>query len=598
LFKWGADFRHVQQMVLDSEPARTGSLGFSAKLTAGPDSPQSLGLAAFLLGYVTSFTRTVGSISDAEVHQNRMFFYGQDTWRATPKLTLNYGLRWEIYFPQAVNGQNKGGYLNLNTGTIGVAGYPCCNTQGNISTPLTNLAPRLGIAYQWNSRTILRSAYGRNFDAASGEVFGPGATDNPPVTLDQTATAIPKTSDGEHYVFQFQCANPTTNCVPPPTTPLYPNVPSNGQIPPQDLIGIALFSVPPKMKVPTLDQWNLTVQRELTSNMYVEVGYVGNKATHLPVTGTGYNLNQPPIAGYVENECYNDDLSPHCLDRRPFYPNFSWPQAIESFGDVASANYNSLQAKLVRRFSKGYEFHAHYIWAKGLGYDDSYYNQNPNLDYAVNDFDRKHTFNFYNVLALPVGRGKALLGNASTFANYLVGGWSINTVTTWASGLPFSPTYMAIECTVDRDTGPCRPNIVGDVRTTGDRNNYFTTTGGQSFGRPANPTPNRLGPIGPIGPWQEPAVGTFGDAGRNSLRGPTYYDTNITILKDIPITERYLLQFRTDFANVFNRVNLGLPSGCVDCVSTTTGQQIGAVIKTLAPFASQRQVEFALRFQF
>jgi hypothetical protein len=105
-----------------------------------------------------------------------------------------------------------------------------------------------------------------------------------------------------------------------------------------------------------------------------------------------------------------------------------------------------------------------------------------------------------------------------------------------------------------------------------------------------------LGLIGPIGPWQEPAVGTFGDAARNSLRGPTYYETNAAILKDIPITERYLLQFRTDFLNVFNRVNLGLPSGCVDC--SAHGQQIGAVITTLAPSASQRQVEFALRLQF
>jgi hypothetical protein len=339
--------------------------------------------------------------------------------------------------------------------------------------------------------------------------------------------------------------------------------------------------------------------------MYLEVGYVGNKGTHLPVLAAGYNLNQPTIAGYQEHACYlvvNEvpvSSNAPCLDRYPFYPNFAWTQEIQSYGDVASANYNSLQAKFVKRFSKGYEFHANYTWAKGLGYDNSYYNQNPSLDYAVNNFDRKHTFNFYNILNLPIGRGKALLGNAGTFANYLVGGWSINTVTTLASGLPFSPTYIPSECTVDRDTGPCRPDIVGDVRSTGDRNNYFTTTGGQSFGRLSKPNPNQpsqLAPLGPIGPWQEPAVGTFGNAGRNSLRGPTYYETNAAILKDIPITERYLLQFRTDFLNVFNRVNLGLPSGCVDC--SANGKQIGAVITTLAPFASQRQVEFSLRLQF
>jgi len=116
----------------------------------------------------------------------------------------------------------------------------------------------------------------------------------------------------------------------------------------------------------------------------------------------------------------------------------------------------------------------------------NYYNQNPSLNHAVNDYDRKHTFVFYNVLTLPFGKGKALLGNADGVTNYLVSGWSVNTITVWASGLPFSPTYNAIECNFDRDTGPCRPNLEGDVRIGGDRNNYFTTTGGVPFARGAD----------------------------------------------------------------------------------------------------------------
>jgi hypothetical protein len=328
--------------------------------------------------------------------------------------------------------------------------------------------------------------------------------------------------------------------------------------------------------------------------MYVEIGYVGNKGTHLPITNAGngyYNLNQPTIAGYLA--CYEtgNPKSTACLERYPFY-SFGWSQAINYYGDDASSNYNSMQAKLVKRLTKGYEFQANYTWAKGLGYDASYYNQNPGLDYGLNTYDRKHTFIFYNVLNLPVGKGKALLGNASTAANYLVGGWSINTSTTWASGVPFSPTYIQGECNVDRDTGPCRPNLVGDVQITGNRNDYFTTTGGLPLSRPKGST----GPSAPIGPWQRPAIGTFGTAGNNSLRGPSYYDTDVAITKDIAIFENYLVQFRTDFLNAFNRVNLGLPSGCVDC--SANGQETGAVITTLAPNASQRQVEFSLRVQF
>src|SRR5580704_6035200 len=100
-----------------------------------------------------------------------------------------------------------------------------------------------------------------------------------------------------------------------------------------------------------------------------------------------------------------------------------------------------------------------------------------------------------------------------------------------------------------------------------------------------------------IGPWQRPGIGTFGTAGYNSLRGPPYYDTDVAIIKEIAVSESYLVQFRTDFLNVFNQVNLGNPSGCVDCFSTL-GQATGGVITTLAPNASQRQVEFSLRVQF
>ena len=214
--------------------------------------------------------------------------------------------------------------------------------------------------------------------------------------------------------------------------------------------------------------------------------------------GTGYNLNQPTIAGYQEHACYlavNEvrvSSNAPCLDRYPFYPNFAWTQEIQSYGDVASANYNSLQAKFVKRFSKGYEFHANYTWAKGLGYDNNYYNQNPSLDYAVNNFDRKHTFNFYNILNLPIGRGKALLGNAG-----------LSPIIWWADGLstqsqPWPVACLSLPpiCRVNAwliGIGPCRPNIVGDVRITGDRNNYFTTTGGQAFGRLKNPNAEPVG---------------------------------------------------------------------------------------------------------
>lgn len=583
-FKWGEDFRLAEDSSFVSPSRRAGVLSFALKDTANPTgsgpAAGGLGLATFLIGDVSSFGRTVGVSTGAGVHQKRMFFYGQDTWRITPKFTLSYGLRWEIYFPQTETGKNLGGFLNPSTGMVQAVGYPGFGLSGNVGNSWNNLAPRVGLAYQLLQRTVIRAAYGRNFDA--GTTFARNVTLNPPVLLSQTAQQVP----GKNWVFQFSGQVPMV-----PSGILLPNIPASGQfaLPPQ----ISATVVPQEVQIPTLDQWNLTVQHELRSDFSFELGYIGNKATHVVTSGPGgaassVNLNQATIAGFAANSCFlaANAQTPACLQRFPFYTQFGWTQPITYGAGVASANYNAMQAKLVKRWSKGYEFNANYTWAKGIGYQVDYYAQNPGLNRGVNIFDRTHTFNLYNVLELPFGKGKPFLSGVSRAANYLVGGWSINTVTTAASGLPFSPTYTASECTHDRDTGPCRPNLVGSVSIMGDRDNYFTTTNGKTLTN-AGTT---------VGPWQRPNVGTFGTAGYNSLRGPAYFDTDLAVEKNLAITERYSLQFRTDFLNVFNKVNLGLPSGCVDC--SANGLQTGAVITTLAPNAAQRQIEFAVRILF
>ena len=600
LFKWGEDFRLAEDTSFLSPSRRAGFLSFGLKDTAQPGAsgPQAggLGLATMLLGDVSTFSRSLGDSTDAGVHQKRLFFYGQDTWRITPRFTLNYGLRWELYFPQNVTGTNLGGFLNLNTGMIQTAGTGGLNLAGDVQKNWHNLAPRVGFAFQIDNRTVLRAGYGRNFD--SGSTFARNVTLNPPVLISQavqpTGPCAPPECVNvtpqpcESCVFQF------SGEVPPP-----PTFPTSGAfaLPAQ----VSATALPNVVRVPTLDQWNFTVQRELRPNFSFEISYVGNKATHVLPAGSGgagttVNLNQATINNFAAFGCYQLTAAnqANCSSRYPYFTRFGWTQAITYGGGLASANYNALQTKFVKRFSSGYEFNANYTYAKGIGYQSDYFAQDPTLDRAVNIFDRTHTFNFYNVLLLPMGRGRPFLANVNRMANYIVGGWSLNTITTWASGLPFSPSYSPTECSHDRDTGPCRPSLVGPVEIAGNRNNYFTTTGGQSLSAGPN---NGSAPGGTIGPWQRPAVGSFGSAGFDSLRGPSYFDTDLVLEKNIPLTERQSLQFRAEFLNVFNKVNLGLPSGCVDCF-VTKGVQTGAVINSLAPNASQRQIEFALRFFF
>ena len=180
IFKWGADFRYAQNLRVAGPDSHTGNFSFFNSGTQGPTGGGT-GLATFLLGGVSTFSRFASSIDDAGERQKRWFFYGQDTYRVNRKLVLNYGLRWEIYFPQSVTGKGAGGWVDLDTGLVNVAGFGDINLQGNVKHNFTNFAPRLGIAYQATSKTVVRLGYGRSFDlGVFGSNFGHTATQNLP----------------------------------------------------------------------------------------------------------------------------------------------------------------------------------------------------------------------------------------------------------------------------------------------------------------------------------------------------------------------------------------------------------------------------------
>ena len=428
------------------------------------------------------------SIDDAGERQKRWFFYGQDTFRVTRKLVLNYGLRWEIYFPQSVTGKGAGGWVDLGTGLVNVAGFGNVNLQGNVKNNFTNFAPRLGIAYEVTPKTVVRLGYGRSFDiGVFGSNFGHTATQNLPVLIAQQISPSSNTAS----VFDLSKGPPAPDLI---------TVPSSGQFPLPDQV--AAFILPRKLRLPTLDAWNLTVQHQLTPTLSLAIGYVGNKGTHVfPSSSPHYDPNLATIVGFGSLDTN---------ERKPFFKKFGWTQPISYFGSDASDNYNSLQVVAEKRFTRGDQFLAHYTWSKAMGYDSDYYAIDPKLNYGVDYTDRKHVLVLTNLVELPFGKGRALLGGVSPILNRIVGGWSLSGTMTWESGVPFSPSYSS--CASDRDTGPCRPNLVGSVHVTGSRNGYFTTTGGVPL--QPNGTPGDT-----IGPWQRPAFGTFGSAVRNSLRG-------------------------------------------------------------------------------
>lgn len=556
-FKFGADIRHARNLRVPSDSHRAGELRFEPARTQGPTGG-GLGLATFLLGDVSSFIRYTSPNTNARERQNRQFFYGQDTWRVTPRLTINYGLRWELIHPEYVNEPGNGGFLDLATGEIRVAGVGPIDLKGNHERNYKHFAPRLGIAYQWNDKTVFRLGYGRSFDiGVFGSVFGHSVTQNLPVLAAQDL------NPAQNFERVFTLASG-------PPAPTFPQPdPQTGRFPLPN--GIFTRARPERIKLPTLDAWNVTVQHQLTQTLALEAAYVGNKGTNT-FTGFGpaYNINQPTLVGRAQGLTTDE--------RRPYFPLFGWTQGIDFFGNAASSNYHALQTKATQRFSNGFSLLAHYTWSKAFNYDGDYFIHDAKLNYGPADTDRTHTFVVTTQYELPFGRGKKYLSGSSRLVDAFIGGWQINQITTLSSGLPFSPGYR--DCGADRDTGPCRPDLVGEVDTNGDRNRWFTTSGtvGLANGQTA-------------GPWRRPLPNTFGTATRNSLRGPGYFNTDFSLFKGIGITESLRTQFRWEIFNLFNKVNLGQPDSCVDCVNS--GRIFG-----LAAGSTMRQMQFSLRVEF
>ncbi|HEY7307121.1 MAG TPA: TonB-dependent receptor [Bryobacteraceae bacterium] len=561
--KVGVDARYLQNLRVPSDQHRSGELYFTADRTRGPDGG-GLGLASYLIGDVTSFQRYVSNSLDAGERQNRQFFYAQDTWKVTPQLTLNFGLRWEIYYPQFVTADRRGGWINLSTGEVAIAGVNGTPLNGNVQNSFTNLAPRLGIAYQANKKTVVRLGYGRTFDVGTfGSIFGHSVTQNLPVLGIQQLNPTNNFDD----VFNlsqgppFLDVNTVLDNQPkgPNGNPLLPN-------------GVRSFVYPNKMRLATLDAWNASVQYQISNTLTAEAAYVGNKGTHVFAgEGPDYDPNQPTLVGFAQGLSTDQ--------RKPFYGKFGWTQGFRYFGNDANNHYNSLQTKVEKRFSSGYSLLAHYTYSQAKNHESAYYTIDSDVNYGRPEWQRNHVFVAANIWELPFGKGKPFLTNASRALDLVVGGWQLTADVVLMSGQGFTASYA--NCGSDEDVGVCRPDLIGS-----------TSVSDQSRDHWYQGAENVLANNGDTsGPWKRPEIGTLGDAGRNTLPGPAWFNADMSMNKSFSLTETLRAQFRTEFFNIFNHVNLGNPDGCVDCGNAGR-------IFNLAPNALMRRIQFGLRLDF
>ena len=446
------------------------------------------------------------------------------------------------------------------------AGAPGVGLDLNVQGSLTNLAPRVGLAYQATPKTVIRVGYGRGYDLGIfGSIFGHNVTQNLPVLGIQTL------SPANNFDTVFTLAQGPTPFSPADALAGQPKGPNGFPILPN---GVTPFVISKDMRLPTVDAWNFTIQQQLTNSLSLEAAYVGNKGTHVFAgTGGDYDPNQATLVGY-------GTLSLN--QRKPYFQKFGWSQSLRYYGSDASNNYNSLQLKLEKRFSHGVQLLSHYTWSRNMDYggNNTYYNIDHRYAYGPADNNRAHVVMVSALWEVPYGHGRKFGSNISKPIDYIIGGWQVNGVWNWATGLPLTPTYQS--CNSDRDSGWCRPDVVGD----------WQASDPSQFGW-FNTTSALLASNGAVdGPWRRPQKGVQGNVGRGALWGPHFAQLDMSFFKTFAITEAVRLQFRAESFNFTNHTNLGQPNSCVDCPGVA-----GRIFVAIGNYVP-RQWQMAARVEF
>jgi hypothetical protein len=485
--------------------------------------------------------------------------------------------------------------------------------------------------------------YGRSFDlGVFGSNFGHAVTQNLPVLAAQNisdASLNAAAANNRSAVFNLGVGPPAYNF-----TTLLSDIGAGSPAGTLPLLGpdgtASPYIRPTIQRLPTVDEWNATVQRQLTPTLNLSVGYVANKGTHVFAgTGPSYNINQiavGPGTDVVELGSGGAGFAPGFTglqnpnDRRPFnlngIPAFTYPGSTfvsngqtfptppccavdlgNYFGNDASNEYESLQVSAEKRMSWGLQFLAHYTFSHSNGYDSTYNTINPRVAFGPNPYNRNQVFLWSAIYDLPIGRGKRFLSDAGRAMDLLVGGWQISNTTTYGTGLPFTPSIA--ECGLIEDAGPCRPNVTGKLATgvTHANGNTYWFTPVAPLAYPQAELNANIGvdsctfarPVS--GPLSLPACGQIGNMGFNSYWGPHAFYDDMSLTKTFNITERYKAQFRFDAYNLFNHPVLATPGNtCLDCLGNSSAGQITDIEADSAPGApiGMRQLQFGVKFIF
>ncbi|HTM47291.1 MAG TPA: carboxypeptidase regulatory-like domain-containing protein [Bryobacteraceae bacterium] len=548
--KFGADFRAPLRNNFLDVPSTRGTLNFDRFFTcqrnaAGQCAANTgLSYADFLTGYVQTAQLSNLFVIDQRLHMYS--FFGQDDFKVSPKLSLNLGIRYDFGTP-AMEGRNRMANFNpAGAGSVVFAGSGSLEDRALVKPDRNNISPRFGLAYQINPATVLRTGYGifyQLFDRIGSE--------------DQLALNPPNLINNVASVAQTASA---------PVFLLRNGFPADYLDPRRlDLSRVRIRAANPQAPNTYVQQWSFGIQRTLPMRLFVEANYVGTKSTHL---NTLRNYNQQ-LGGVLP------------------YRNFGF---IEYRDPLGNAVYHGLDLTLERRFSTGLTFRSAYTYSKsidntaehlGTGGSSSF-NQN-GRDFqswrGPSDFDYRHRWVTSYVYELPFGKGKPMV--SSGILSYIVGGFRTSGGLTLATGRPFTVRASANNATIDpAGAHIALPNVVGTPVIVENVDCWFYSSRSNAC--------RALAP-GASDAFAAPPPGVFGNAGRNTLRGPGTAVFDFALHRDFKFAEKKALQFRWEVFNLANTTQFALPD---TSISNTSAGAITALA------GDARIMQFALRLSF
>jgi hypothetical protein len=533
--KFGVQEYWLQTNFLSSQLS-SGVFDFDGQYTKNP-------LADFLLG--AAYSTSLSNYSYLALRAPYTNFFAQDDWKITSKLTLNIGLRYELD-PPSVQKNNTISNFDLDTNP----GHPMlvpAGSEGNsiADRALQNVnynqwAPRLGLAYSLDSKTVIRAGAGTFYSNLITEGGMQSMEVNPPWNI--------------RSVF-------TTNKNVAPTLVLADGFASNA-LSLANASNVELVSYDRKGVTPTDYQWNFNIQRELPGGILLEVGYYGNKLDHMWRQIDGNPA--PPEPGNINsNRPYHETLVPGTDD------TITLANVVRIQKDGWSA-YNALQAKIEKRYSNGLTFIASYAYSKAIALGDTAAVQDQQdwmADKALSSLDMRQHFVGSAVYQLPFGQGRQFGANWNRITNGFLGGWAFAPIFTVSTGMPLNITVNGNPS--NTGSGADRPNVVGNWQL-------------------ANPS---------VAEWFDTAAFvanapyTYGDAGRNIIRGPGLVDLDLALHKSFRITERVSAQLRIESFNATNTPALGPPN-------TVLGNPLFGQITATAVGTSSRDNQVGLKVVF